>query len=238
MSDIVSEVQLEEELRRLHAAGDYPGMVDLAEGYRNGLSARNQHCRFDDPATTYQYMVALSRVGRLEEALSIRWRDMAGWSGFTPEKLGDWYRDGHARYFLAKGDTIAAKGAVGDAMKLHLPGSPKHLLDRQVLAIVPVVQNRLPAALKRIRAIVAEIEQVDFENRQEFCSVERLATWWLLLLSHALGAADDEQLSRLTGYVVRSDASERRRDLALKLSATRKHAKLARKAIKYEIKKG
>jgi|GEM_PF-5006824 len=238
MSDIVSEVQLEEELRGLHAAGNYQAMVKLAEGYRSRLNARNLPCHFEDPATTYQYMIALSRTGRLEEALAIRWRDMAGWSGFTPEKLGDWYRDGHARFFLARKDTLAAKGAVGEAMKLHAPGSPKYLLDQQVLAIVPVVQNRPPAALERIQAIVAEIEEVDFERRQEFCSVERLANWWLLLLSHVLGVTDDEQLSRLTGYVARSDASERRRDLALKLSVTHNPAGLALNAIEYEIERG
>jgi hypothetical protein len=163
---------------------------------------------------------------------------MAGWSGFSPENLGDWYRDGHARYFLARKDTVAAKGAVGEAMKLHAPDSPKYLLDQQVLAIVPVVQNRLPAGLQRVQAIATEIEQIDFETRQRFSSVERLANWWLLLLGRALGAADDEQLSQLTSYVARSDASERRRNLALKLSITRNPKRLALRAIEYEIEKG
>lgn len=238
MSDITSEEQLEETLRHLHAAGSYPEMVALAESYRSRKSARNLSRRFDDPATTYQYMIALSRVGKFEEAMALRWRDMAGWSEFTSEKLGDWYRDGHARYFLAKNDTAAAKGALDEALKLHAKGSPKYLLDQLVLALVPVVQNRLPAALKRVQAVVTEIDHVDFEVQQDYCSVERSARWWWLLLGHAFGTNDDEQFSRLTGYVVRNDASERRRDLALKLSASRKPAKMALRAIDYEIKKG
>jgi len=160
MSDIVSEVQLEEELRGLHAAGNYQAMVKLAEGYRSRLNARNLPCHFEDPATTYQYMIALSRTGRLEEALAIRWRDMAGWSGFTPEKLGDWYRDGHARFFLARKDTLAAKGAVGEAMKLHRTRRlPSTLLDQQVPGRLRPRLFREPTyrlTLERIQAIVAE----------------------------------------------------------------------------------
>ena len=236
----MTEAELEEALRGYNAEGEYRATRKTAEKFRDSLNALNRDCRFQNPATTYQYIIALSRLGQFDEALSLRWSDMADWAGFTSELKGDWYRDGHARFFLAKGDFQAARGAVTAAMKLHDPGTPKYLLDMLVMALVHVVQNMPQAACKDVKAVIVEIDKAkmaELEDQQplhSFDSVERLANWWLLLLKCALGEA--EGVRDLSVWVAAHDMSKRRQTQALALPGSRNPMKAAMRAINKEIR--
>ncbi len=237
MSDYVvnkTEERVEKEIRELNAAGEYSASLSTIRNYLDYLASVSRARHFQNPAATYQYMIALSRIGKFEEAMAIRWRDMAVWSGFTPERLGDWYRDGHARYFLSLGDFMAAEGAVIEALKFHPEGTSRHLLDKLVLALIPVVQNRPVTAQDRIEAIIAKLDVVEPERRYEFESVERLAKWWLLLLKCANGETDG--VAALGVWVAAHDISKRRQEQAIMLANSHHAKRDALRAISKEIK--
>lgn len=230
MSDIKDEEALvEKKMRELNAAGDYRDTLAVAKEFLDHLASISRARHFEDPAATYQHMIALSRLGKFEQAMAIRWRDMPRWHDFTPERLGDWYRDGHARYFLSLGDFQAAEGAVIEAMKFHEEGTSRHLLDKLVLALIPVVQNRPEVAQRKIEAIIAELG----ERNHEFEPVRRLATWWLLLLKCANGVKD---VAELGIEVAAHDISKRRQQQAIMLANSHHAKKDALRAINKEIK--
>ncbi len=225
---VIDEEQLEKELRRLNAQGDYRETVRIAEAALDRICSAKGIRRFSNPAVTYQHITALMRLGRDKKATQLRWSDMPGWNDFTPEMLGDWYRDGHARYFLSQGEIPAARGAVQGAMELHEYGTPKYLLDELLLAQIFVAMNMADYARRQIEAILDKLEEVEEQQWQEFASVERLAYWWLLLTQSLTG---DKDSVNSAVWVAGHDASDRRKQQALRLlevSDTRR-ARLAKK---------
>lgn len=251
-----AELELEELLRRLTAEGEYPAARKAAERFLQHRISSNLVPRFQRPGTIYQYTKTLSRLGEHEKALSLRFSDLTDWPGFTDELKGDWHRDGHARFYLAKGNVPAARGAVLEAMKLHVPGTPKHLLDELVLAIVHLAQNRPEVARRDVEAVITKMKGVksaeriallkaEAENTQmpdelellhNFDPVERIANWWLLLLKCL--TQPDEDVSGLASWVATHDASERRQRQALELrdNSGKTRARHARRIISKEIK--
>lgn len=232
---VINEEELEQELWWLNAKGDYRDALRLAETFLDRLSSVKGTRRFADSATTYQHMITLTRLGKFERAIGLRWSDMPDWKDFTPEMLGDWYRDGHARYFLSRGEILAARGAVQGAMELHGYGTPKYLLDELMLAQIFVAMNMADYARRQIEAILDKLEKVDDQRRHEFVSVERVARWWLLL-TQAMTCNDDYAHS--ADWVADHDASYRRKKQAQQLlEALNKHrARLAKKFADKEIR--
>lgn len=259
MSTICSnETELEELLRRLHAEGEYRKMLKAVKDYRDRQSASGRD-HIKDPATNYQRVIAMSRLGQLEEAMSLRLSDMTGWPGFTAELKGDWYRDGLALFYLSKGDFRAARGAVTEAMSLHKPGTPKYLLDMLAMALVYVVQNRPVAAYEGVKAVLVEMKEIkglatwlmakakeeaestntpfEAEPMHNFDSVERIASWRLLLMKGVIG--DNEGFAELARWVAEHDVSIRRQTQALKLQKLEGKARTdyANRLIKEDIER-
>ncbi|HMR72665.1 MAG TPA: hypothetical protein PKD68_01510 [Candidatus Saccharibacteria bacterium] len=232
---VIDEEKLEKELRQLNAQGDYRETVKIAEAALDRICSVKGIRRFSNPAVTYQHITALMRLGHLEQAMQLRWSDMPEWKDFTPEMLGDWYRDGHARYFLSRGEIPAARGAMRDAMKLHQYGTSKYLLDELLLAQIFVAMNMADYAKGQIKAILDKLKKIDDQRRHEFASVERVARWWLLLTQSMTG---DDDYAHSADWVADHDASYRRKKQAQQLlEALNKHrARLAKKFADKEIR--
>jgi hypothetical protein len=222
----------------LNAKGLHGKVVDTTERAVEAQTEENKSARFGGVAVVFQVLIALLRHrGQLGKFVTIFFEEMpADNKEATPEVLGDLSR-GIALYFVALNRPRAARGAVSWAIRLHetVSSPAKHLHDTLVMELTYWAQGRPSIAKDRVQVVVDEIEAAPRPFTVEFCSIERLSKWWLLLLKSFVG--DTEKLSDLAEWVAGNDASHERRQAAETLDASSSNLHMLRRVAKREIAK-
>ncbi|OYW84067.1 hypothetical protein B7Z17_04680 [Candidatus Saccharibacteria bacterium 32-49-10] len=203
---------IEATMRELVHQRHYQGAIDTAERWIVENSTP-EVVAWLPPLPLYHYAVALTRIGRYEQALALFFGRVFG--VFQPDAVlyGDWLREVIGRGLASQGQYAAAENVLREAYALHASVHSDHAITDMVS--IARNQGRMHAfdlAYVSMSEVYADANKRD--NADEgFKPIRRHAAWWMLLI-HCASDHDFEEAKVLAAQVASTDASSDRQEFA------------------------